>query len=141
MKKYSKFKSTKPCDLGWLDFCCFPSFYRSSHITDIEQMGSCICVIKGKSWMNRQHSNESVETVKTEWMGNVKLMKCPSNKKLNMWTSTSFPGLFISWLKAGFSLDLIHVINMKWVFLRMEKKQSHWIYIFLYSSSPGSLTR
>ena len=53
-----------------------------SHITDIEQMGSCICIIKGKSWMNGRHSNESVETVKTEWMGNVKLMKCLSNRKI-----------------------------------------------------------
>ena len=39
------------------------------------------------------------------------------------------------------SVDLIPVINMNWVFLHMEKKQSNWIYIFLYSLSPGSLTR
>ena len=40
---------------------------KPSSIIDNEEMGSSICIIKGKSWMNEQHSNESVETVKTKW--------------------------------------------------------------------------
>ena len=76
---------------------------ETSHITDIEQMGSCICIIKGKSWMNGRHSNESVETVKTEWMGNVKLMKCLTNRKITyVNVSRAFYLLTQSWFLPGF---------------------------------------
>ena len=60
------------------------------------------------------------------------LRKVLAIEKLNTWTSTSFPGILISWLKAGFSLDLIPVIKIKWVFFTHgEKTIKLNIYLFV----------
>ena len=83
----------------------------------------CGGAILGPSVKYPRYQNRKKTIYKENWWNVLAI------EKLNMWTSTSFSGLFISWLKAGFSLDLIPVINMNRVFLRMEKKQSNWIYI------------